>query len=435
MERIRVTMQDIARYKVLTEVVEGTMSLTEAAGIIGLCYRQALRLKQRLISHGVEGIIRKTPAIPPNRKVTKELKERILQLRTRLYYDFNMAHFWQKLTEIHGIALSYESIRQLLIRAEDHVPKKRRKVYRQRRRMPKAGMLVQMDSSEHRWLEHIPEDWSLVAMIDDATSEVPVAQFFPSDTTFANMEVIRRFIEYKGLFNALYVDKASHFTTTRKGGLHYEVDIEQDDTQIERALDELDIVLIPANSPQAKGRVERLFRTLQDRLIKEMRLAKIQSYGEANVFLKKIFLPDHNRRFSLPAEAVYRSLPVGTDLSIIFSRQCPRVVANDNTIQIYGYCFQLPPSTQGLSLAGRTVTVCVHDNNALTVLYKKKPIFRTVFSRGTKVTKKQKVIEQILNERAYVKARPRVYALPSKNHPWRQYPMTKLKAQKEVVAC
>lgn len=125
-----------------------------------------------------------------------------------------------------------------------------------------AGMLVQMDSFEHNWLEHILEKWWLVAMIDNATNEVPYAKFSPKDTLFSNIDVLRRFIEIKGVFYSLYADKASHFKTTRHGGLHYIVNLEQDETQIERALNKPDIILIPANSPQVKGRIEVLFHLL-----------------------------------------------------------------------------------------------------------------------------------------------------------------------------
>jgi hypothetical protein len=150
-------------------------------------------------------------------------------------------------------------VRKILITEVIHHPKKKRKLYRRRRRrVSKAGMLVQMDSSEHRWLENIPEKWHLIAIIDDASNEVPYARFFTKDTIFGNMYVIRRFLEFKGIFSCLYIDKASHFTTSRHSGIHYSIKLEQDETQIERALKELDINIITVNSPQAKGRIERL---------------------------------------------------------------------------------------------------------------------------------------------------------------------------------
>lgn len=283
MDKLVVTMVDIQRYKVLTEVLEKKLTALEASELLSLSYRHTLRLKDKIETEGFEGLLRKKPSSPPNKKITSEAVNEILKLRREIYYDFNIMHFKDKLEEDHKLHLSYESLRQILIQADLHHPRKKKIIHRQRRKMPKAGMLVQMDSSYHRWLEHIPEKWWLIAVIDDATNEVPYARFYPNDTVFANMHVIRRFIEIKGLFMSLYVDKASHFKTTRHGGLHYSVNQEQDDTQIQRALEELGIILIPANSPQAKGRIEVTFRLFQDRLIKEMRLAGIRTYDEANV--------------------------------------------------------------------------------------------------------------------------------------------------------
>ncbi|MEW6374520.1 MAG: hypothetical protein AB1502_01840 [Thermodesulfobacteriota bacterium] len=202
-----------------------------------------------------------------------------------------------------------------------------------------------MDSSQHQWLLNIPEKLWLIAMIDDANNEVPYAKFFPTDTLFANRQVIRRFIEIKGTFMSLYVDKASHFKTTRHGGLHYSVNQEQDDTQIERALEELGITIIPANSPQAKGRIEVRFRLFQDRLIKEMRLAGIKNYDEANKFLTEKFLPWHNTKYTHEVESVYMPIPKEKNLDLIFCIKKERTVNNDNTISFNGSIIQIHHQT------------------------------------------------------------------------------------------
>jgi len=293
MKRLNVTEVDLKRYKVLTDVFEGKIDLKRASEVLGLSYRHTLRLRDRFKKEGFEGIIRKYPQKPPNEKITSNMRQMIVSLRERLYKDFNIFHLRDKLENVHGIKLSYESLRQILIREGLYEPKKKRKVYRRRRRMPKAGMLVQMDSSQHRWLEHISQPWWLVAMIDDAEGYV-YGKFYPSDTTWANMDVLKRYIKRRGLFMALYVDKASHFKTTRHGGIHYEVSVEQEETRIQKALKQLNINIVFANSPQAKGRIERLFRFFQDRLIKEMRLKGIKNYVEANKFLEEEFLPWYN---------------------------------------------------------------------------------------------------------------------------------------------
>src|SRR3990167_2280778 len=355
MNKIVVTMDDIKRYKVITEVIEKRLTLKDASELLFLSYRHAIRLKKKGKDGGLEGILRKIPASAPNRQTTKQVVDKILKHREELYYDFNIMHFKDKLEEVHNIHLSYEWLRQMLIKAGKHEPKKKKIIHRQRRRMPKAGMLVQMDSSQHRWLEHIPEKWWLVAMIDDATNEVAYAGFFPKDTVFANMHIIRRFLGIKGIFMSLYVDKASHFTTTRIEGIHYSVSQEQEDTQIERALEELGITLIPANSPQAKGRIEVTFRLFQDRLIKEMRLAGIKNYDEANRFLIEKFLPWYNSRFTHEAESAYMALPQNKNLDHVFSIKKERTVNNDNTIQIYSQTIQIPPSKVKRTFAGLKV--------------------------------------------------------------------------------
>lgn len=359
------------------------------------------RLKARIRAGGFEEILRKPPPSPPNKKISEPEAQRILKLRKELYYDFNVMHFMDKLHEVHKIPYCYESMRQLLIKNNLHSPKRKKKIHRQRRRMPKAGMLVQMDSSQHFWLPLVEDKWWLIAMIDDATNEVPYAQFFHKDTLFANMHVIRCFIAIKGLFMSLYVDKASHFKTTRHGGLHYNVPCEQEETQIERALDELGINVIPANSPQAKGRIEVTFRLFQDRLIKEMRLAGIKNYSEANKFLLEKFLPYYNIKFTHEAESSYMPIPENKNLDLVFCIKKERVVNNDNTVQIYGQVIQIPPSGIRLSFARAKVTVCLLEDSRIYVLYSGKVIAESKLSKSNKIVKKDKEIEELLNAREY----------------------------------
>src|SRR4030067_2882863 len=434
MNKIVVTMDDIKRYKVITEVIEKRLTLRDASELLFLSYRHAIRLKQKVKDSGLEGILRKIPASAPNRQTTKQVVDKILKHREELYYDFNIMHFKDKLEEVHNIHLSYESLRQILIKTGKHEPKKKKIIHRQRRpkarieRMPKAGMLVQMDSSQHRWLEHIPEKWWLGAMIDDATNEVAYAGFFPKDTVFANMHIIRRFIEIKGIFMSLYVDKASHFTTTRIEGIHYSVSQEQEDTQIERALEELGITLIPANSPQAKGRIEVTFRLFQDRLIKEMRLAGVKNYDEANSFLIEKFLPWYNARYTHEAESAYMPVPKGKDLDLIFCIKKQRTVNKDNTISFNGQVIQIPPADISRSFAKTKVDVCLLKDNRAFVLYENKIIAQTVLSEDNKAIVREKKIEELLNRRQYIPLKtpsakrifPKTVYIPHTNHPWRR---------------
>jgi len=421
MQKLLVTMKDIQRYKILKEVLEKKLKGVEAAEILNLTPVHISRLKSKLLKGGFEEILRKPPPLPPNQKISDTEAQKIIKLRKELYYDFNVMHFRDKLHGVHKIPYCYESIRQLLIKNNLHNPKKKKKIHRQRRRMPKAGMLVQMDSSQHFWLPLVEDMWWLIAMIDDATNEVPYAQFFPKDTLFANMRVIRRFIEIKGLFYSLYVDKASHFKTTRHGGIHYNVSAEQDEeTQIERALAELGINVISANSPQAKGRIEVTFRLFQDRLIKEMRLAGTRNYQEANKFLLKEFLPWYNSRFTHEAESVYMALPQDKNLDLVFCIKKERTVNNDNTVSIYGQIIQIPPSQLHLSFAKRRADVCLLEDRRIYILYKNSVIAESKLSKNNKVVKKEKTIEKLLNAREYVNLGIRRAHKPVNDHIWRK---------------
>lgn len=394
-------MKDIKKYDILKQIVAKQIKGIQAAVLLGYHPVHISRMKKKVITAGIQGILR--PKQPSNRKIADSLKEQVKNLYRQTYYDFNIRHFNDKLREVHEIDLSYETIRQILVSAGIHSPKKKKVVHRRRRRMPRAGLLIQMDSSEHNWLPFIKEKWSLTATIDDATSKVPFAQFYPSDGVFNNMEAIRKTIEKEGLFCALYADKASHFTTTRYGGLHVTVAQEQDDTQIERALQEIGITFIGANSPQAKGRIERLFRTLQDRLIKELRLHNIKNYHQANQFLQNYFLDDHNKRFAKTqnVESSYKPLPKDSNLDLIFCKKYQRTVNFDNTMQVQGVVIQIPPSKYRLSFARCVVDVCLLENNDIHVLYKNQLIHSAKLSKNSKTYRLMKQTENILRQREY----------------------------------
>jgi len=376
-QRFLITMKDVQRYRILKDCLKKRLKATEASHILGLSYIHTLRLKKKVAQNGLKGLLRLCRPSP--RKIPQEQVKKVCYLYREHYWDFN-----------------------ILILEGIHRPKKRKKVYRRRRRMPKAGMLVQMDSSQHQWLKDILEKWHLIAMIDDASSEVPYARFFPKDTLFGNMHVIRRFIELKGIFMCLYVDRASHFKTTRHGGIHYNVNPEQEETQIERALDELDINIITANSPQAKGRIERLFGLFQDRLVKEMRLAGIRGYQEANRFLIESFLPWYNKRFAQKVESSYLSLPKDKDLDTIFSKRYERIVKADNTIEVMGETIQIPPDDTRFSYRKAKVDVCILEDDRILVVYKGSVIAESKLSKNNKVIEKEGKIEEFLDAREYV---------------------------------
>lgn len=417
-QKLLITMKDLKRYQILQDVLNEKITIKEASLLLSLSYRHTFRLKEKVKSGGLEAILRQ-PREAPNKMPQKDI-DKILKLRKELYYDFNVMHFMDKLHEVHNLIFCYETIRKILIQTGNHKPKRRRKVHRQRRRMPKAGMLVQMDSSCHKWLKSIPEDWHLIAMIDDATNEIPYAGFFPKDTTFNNMNVIKEFIRQKGLFTSLYVDKASHFETTRHGGLHYNVAQEHGETQIERALDELGINIITANSPQAKGRIEVTFRLFQDRLIKEMRLAGIKNYNQANKFLKQKFLPYYNNKFTHDAESNYSPVPKDKNLDLIFCKKFIRKVNNDNTVQFKSQTIQILPSKIKRTFAESKIDVRLLEDNRVYVLYNNSIVAESKLSKNNKESNKEKQIEKLLNKRKYVPVKHRkTKYIPPDDHPWR----------------
>lgn len=401
-EKVKVTMKDLRKYEVLKEVLEKRIKGYQAAQLLGYTKVHISRLKKRLQKSGFEGLLR--PRRTSSKKTHVSLVEEIVKLYKETYYDFNIMHFKDKLQEIHSIKLSYETIRTILVQYRLHKSKKKKKIHRRRRRMPKAGLLIQMDSSQHNWIPSIEQKWWLTATIDDATNEVPYAKLYLTDGVFNNMEVIRKTIEAKGLFYALYVDKASHFKTTRYGGLHVNVSPEQEETHIERALEELGIQLILAHSPQAKGRIERLFGLFQDRFIKELRLRGIKDYEEANRFLQEEFIPYYNKRFAHKEgiESAHTPLPAGVNLELIFSKRFERTVNFDNTIKFQGDIIQIPPSKHRISFAKCVVEVCLVSNGKVYILYKGNIVYTTNLSGSSKAYQ-LKEIESFLNQREYEK--------------------------------
>ena len=401
--KYQLTMKELNRYRILKDVLRHNIPLTQGARLIGISYRQALRLKKRVMLEDIEGIISRHRT--PHNRVPNALREKLVALYIHEYGSrFNILHFKEKLEEKHCINLSYETIRQILIKAKCHKVKHHRHKHRsKRKRMPYKGMLLQMDSSQHKWIESIKEKWWLISVVDDATSEIIYAQFYPSDTMFSNMEVIKKVIKKKGVFLALYVDKASHFKTTRYSGLWYDNNREQEDTNIQKALDDLGITLITANSPQAKGRVERSYRTLQDRLINEMWLAKIDNYNDANKFLKQKFFKYYNYKFAKNMETTesrYRMLTEGENLEMIFTIRKLRRVKKDNTIKFYKEVIQLPEVPK-LYLLKSQVEVRLSSKNKIWILYKNKVIHETYLSRNNEELKYQKKVNEIMSMKEY----------------------------------
>jgi transposase len=340
----------------------------QAAEILGISARQMRRWKQRYEEYGYDGLYDRRRQRPSPRRVGVETVEQVLSLYRERYFDFNVRHFHEKLREEHGIRLSYSWVKAALQGAGLVAKRKQRGVHRKRRtRRPLPGMLLHLDGSQHRWFQD--ERWyDLLAVLDDASSEIYYAQLVESESTVTVMQALREVIEQRGIFCALYSDRASHFFLTPKAG--EEVDRKRL-TQVGRALAQLGIEMIPAYSPQARGRGERNFGTWQGRLPQELRLRGVGTIEAANRFLKRSYIREFNRKFGVAtAEPGTAFVPVGrVDLDRIFSIQQERLVNRDNTVSWENRCLQIEKSPWRTSLAGCRVTVYQHLDGPVTIGY------------------------------------------------------------------
>jgi len=340
----------------------------QAAEIIGISDRSMRRWRQRYDEHGYDGLLDRRRGKPSPKRVPLKVAEEALQLYGEKYADLNVRHFHEKLREAHGIELSYTWVKLALQGAGLVKKGRRRGVHRQRRpRRPLPGMLLHLDGSRHRWFQD--DRWyDLIEVLDDASSETYYAQLVEEESTRTVMAALKEVVEKKGRFCALYSDRASHFFATPKAGGR--VDHERP-TQVGRALKELGIQMIPAYSPQARGRGERRFGTWQGRLPQELRLAGITTLEEANRFLRERYVAEMNRKFALPVgQPGHAFVPVrGHDLEQIFSVQTERTVAKDNTVAIGERVWQIGRTRWRGTLAGCRVTICEHLDGAVSIVY------------------------------------------------------------------
>ena len=354
--------------EVILRAIAKRITWWQAAEIIGISDRQMRRWRRRWEKFGYDGLLDRRRGRPSLRRVPLELAERVLGLYREKYFDFNVCHFQEKLREQHGIALSYTWVKLALQGAGLVRKRGRRGVHRRRRpRRPLPGMLLHLDGSSHRWLGE-GRRYDLLVVLDDASSEIYYAQLVEEESTRTVLAALREVVEKKGLFCALYSDRASHFFETPKAGA--KIDPHRL-TQVGRALHELGIRMIPAYSPQARGRSERNFGTWQGRLPQELRLRGITTVEEANGFLRQEYVAEFNGRFAVAAAQPGSAfLPLqGQDLERIFALQHERVVQGDNTVEIAHRTLQIEKSPWRNTLAGCSVIVYEHLDGTLSVGY------------------------------------------------------------------
>mgnify|MGYP001317630918 CR=1 FL=1 len=360
------------RALVLTRVIAGKLTIGEAALLLGLSQRQVRRLRAGFEAEGPAALVHGNTGRHPAHRLDPALVRRVVALARGRYAGCNDSHFSELLAEREGITLSRPSVRRVLRAAG--IPSARRHRaprYRSRReRRAAAGMLVQLDASRHRWFGPAGPFSSLVGAIDDATGEVLGACFREQEDAAGYFSVLARILARYGVPLAAYSDRHSVFWVTRaqRETLEEELAGEREPTQFGRALAELGIEPIFANSPQAKGRIERLWGTFQDRLVSELRLAKVDTIESANAFLAT-YLPRHNARFAIAAleAAAWRALPAGRAIEDVCCFKYSRQVPGDNSLRLGGRLVQLPPRGAYGSWAGQRVECRQHLDGAWSV--------------------------------------------------------------------
>ncbi|MGH2454246.1 MAG: ISNCY family transposase [bacterium] len=356
--------------EVILRAIDGRLKWYQAAEILRISDRQMRRWRQRYEQRGYDGLFDRRRQQPSPKRVPLVVVQQVLTLYRERYFDCNVLHFHEKLQAVHGIPLSYTWVKTALQTAGLVAKEARRGPHRKARpRRPLPGMLLHADASTHGWLPDVAGTQDLIVVLDDATSAVPYARFVPQESTQTMLAALKGVVAQQGVFCALYTDRASHFITTRTGRSPHRPQAATDPTQIARALGQLGIELIPAHSPQARGRMERLWATWQGRLPQELRLAGIRTLEAANTFLAKAWVPVHNRTWTVPpaGEGTAFVPYVGGQLDRICAVHHERVVGNDNCVQFGRRRHQIPKASWRYSFAKCRVKVYEHLDGTLSI--------------------------------------------------------------------
>ena len=353
---------------VMLQAMAKKITWWQAAEILGISDRHMRRWRERYVEEGYNGLLDRRRGKPSRRRVPVATVERVFALYREKYFDLNVQHFHEKLQAEHGIGLSYTWVKQALQGAGLVARGRKRGAHRKRReRRPLPGMLLHIDGSRHQWFQD--ERWyDLIVILDDATSEIYYAQLVGEESTATVMAGLKEVIERKGIFCALYSDRGSHFWLTPKVG--GKVDYHRR-TQVGRALHELGVQMIPAYSPEARGRSERNFSTWQGRLPQELRLRELRTLEAANRFLREDYIAELNRRFQVASRQRGNAfVPCRSrDLERIFSLQFQRSVNRDNTVSFQNLSLQIERVRWRATLAGCPVTVHQHLNGTLSLTH------------------------------------------------------------------
>lgn len=419
-ERIPMSSKDLKRLEVLTDTEKGRVKQVKGAQILGISSRQFRRVLQRFRAEGPKGVVSRKVASRGNRGLSQEKKELILDFcRQKDHHDFGPTLTQEYLAENGGPIISITAVRNVMIEHGLWHPNAVRelKIHPLRPRRPKMGELIQLDGSEHDWFEGRGSRCTLLVFIDDATSKTLHLKFVKSENTFDYFESTREYIEKHGRPEAFYPDKHSVFRVNHEGALSGD-----GRTQFGRAMEELEIELICANSPQAKGRVERRNRDFQNRLIKAMRIAKICDIEAANAFLP-CFLNKFNQKFAkapLDPQNAHRPLLPTQNLDRIFCLKTTRQLSKNLTLQYNNVIYQVFADRREYVLKKARVTVLETKDGAVTIEYREKRLtaqpYHQMQARAEEVSGKE------LTEKLVEKGSVRRERKQSSKHPWKRGP-------------
>lgn len=416
-ELLTMSKKELNRLPVIEAVINRKMTQSEAATRLSISDRQIRRLAKIFIKLGPAGLIHRLRGQPGNHHFPQKLKDQAINLVRDKYSDFGPTFASEKLEEIDGIRIDHNLLRKEMIMAGLWQEKKRKTKHRQwRERKDHFGELVQFDGSHHNWFEGRGEKTVLLASRDDADNQI-YARFYQFEGTIPVFDFWKRYIEYFGKPKAIYLDNHSTYKINHKVALD-----EKTLTQFGRACEELGIELINAKSPQAKGRIENLFGTLQDRLVKELRLKGISTIMEANAFLQEEFLTKFNQQFAKQAKKkanFHQPLTIRDNLLKSFSIKSERLINNDFTISFKNQWYQLEARQPKLVLPRSKVVIEERLDGKLVIEQDSKSLnFRAVNKEKTKPISKPRVFALTSNPNQHY---PQMARVPSVNHPWKRY--------------
>lgn len=424
---LRLSARDERRVEVLNQLLAGRLSITEAAPLLGVGERQARRLLSAYREGGPRGIIHGNRGRRPAHAVSDELRQQVVSLASGRYADVNHTHLAELLPGHEGIQVPRSTLSDILRAAgiRSPRPQKRRSRHRTRReRYPQEGMLLQTDASHHDWLEGRGPRFVLMAVIDDATGKVPAARFHETEDTAGYFLLMRELCSKTGVPHSLYSDKGAVFWPTNGETLKEQLAGRRSPTQFGRAMHELGIAMIPSHSPQSRGRIERLWGTLQDRLVSELRLAGVTTIEEANALLPG-FLRRFNKTFSMdPAVpgSAYRPRRKASQLDQVLCFKHERVVQNDNTVRTGDVVLQVLPGPQRRGYAKATVTIHESLGHRFSVYYKDRLLPTRLVPLRKRLTPRPKSQVQTPTTAPTSSPANAPARKPPPSHPWKKFP-------------